>query len=137
VSTLAAPARELPKSNSPLITYRIEIASTKAVLRVGLLASRFRYEQNAKDAAEFTSIHQAAGVVVHAQRKLNEPFGSVGAPPLAHLHIVSREWFEADSADVYDAGLRIKRTALDAALLDLQGAPACLSAVSNAREERF
>lgn len=131
------PAPIARPSNSPLITYRIEIIQTKAVLRVGLLNSSFRYEQNARDAAEFSSIHQAAGVMNHAQKRLNDPFGSVGAVPLAQLSVVTRRWADVDSADVYDAGIRIKTTAIEAALLDLEGAPACLAAVKSAREERW
>lgn len=138
MSTVPAAYHPAPKqSTNPLVTYRVEIASTKAQLRIGLLGTCFRYGQNPSDPAEFSSIHQAAGVVVHAQRRLNQPFESAGAPPLAHLHIEKRDWSEADVADIYDAGIRIKRTAIEAALLDLEGAPPCLAAVRTAREERW
>lgn len=124
-------------SNSPLITYRIEIVQTKAVLRVGLLNESFRFALAAPDAAEFASERQAEGVLEHAQARINLPFGLVGAVPLAKLAIVRKEWREADAADVYDAALRIKTTAIESALLDLEGAPACLAAVKSAREERW
>jgi hypothetical protein len=123
------PVEPLPKVTTPLRTFRIIVAKTGRVLRCGFAGDRVQFGPAPHDPAEFTSHHQAAWALIHIERRMNEPFYALGLEPGARIVVIAHDWIDAYPSDINDCGVRVRKTAVDAAYLDVQGQPAWLSAV--------